>query len=906
MTVKIADYTFASGELSLRLSMRGDIEAYPQGAKLLQNLFVDFRGGVVSRPGLEWVGAARGRGRNVAFQLSDEDGGGFILEFTDHQFRVVQEGSYVYEPAKAVTAVFGATLTVPGHGWSIDDWINVEGTDYRIATIVGDDVSVVTQWGIAPNLSGATEAARLFEQATPFPVELLQQLRFAQNGRELVVTHSSIPPYLIIFNGLTDWVVQEPLWSGSGSPPAGLDLNASTSGSAWYVYAVSAVIDGAETAACQAEAVQSAQMSQTAGAYIRATWNQVTDADYYIVYRSREKNREPSLGEELGFVGRVYGTEFVDQNVTPDFKKTPLRYRNPFASRPITKVNVTAEGSGYDYTTQVTISDPTGSGAAASATLTTVTVGTPPTESRGIGSIIMQNGGSGYTNPSVAITGSGSGATAEAVVGEVDVFPLCAARFQQRMVFAGSPAFPQTVYGSRPGDFYNFSYTIPTDSSDAYEHTLDTNNTSPVRFMLQAVSGLMLFTAEAVYEMRGDATGRAITPLRVQASPQMSVGCSEVRPLVIDNDVIFQQARGTSVRSLSYNPVSNMYMVKDLTVLASHLLRHYSIVDWVSAPEPHKQVVCARADGRLLYFVYFPAEKIFAWSWGETCGKVLSLATVFESGRNVIYALVERWINNQRVVYQERFTDRDWHSVQDTFAVDAGLRRVGNIHTSSIRLERLTSGEIAVDTSVSLEAGQLIVADYGRFEVLSQTRARELVPPKSGWSCQGPLEFDNFRVLSKTSVVSGLLHLEGAEVQLLVDGDVHTPKRVVDGAVSLDYPGWEVVVGLGYTCRLETLPIDTMNPVVHSRKRRHFGAALRLFESRGLAVGPSWDKLDVIKERDLGRLSESGNIKTGLANLRLRGRWSSDATVCVEQHNPLPMSVLGLVVDVSFGDDDEA
>ena len=906
MSAKVIQFTFAAGEVSARVLMRGDIEAYTQAAKQLNNVFIDYRGGVVSRPGMEWIGLAPGRGRNVAFQLSGTDGGGLVLEFTDQRFRVVSEGSYVYETAKPVTAVAEATLTVPGHGWAVGDWLNVLGADYKIVSATADTVTVEDMWGAAPDLAGATEAARLFEQATPFTANVLQELRFSQNGRELVATHTSIPPHRIVFNGLTDWVVEEPPWAGSGSPPTGLSLYANAPGSTWYVYAVAAVIDGIETVPCAPRTVESAQMSQDEDAYIRVTWDAVPNADYYIIYRGREQNTEPTLGEELGFAGRAFATQFVDQNIAPDFKKTPLVHNNPFASRAIVKVNVTAPGGGYDYNTTVTISDPTGSGAAASATLTTVATGSPPVETKGIGTVRLQQGGSGYTAPTVTISGAGTGAIAEAVVGEEAVWPLCSARFQQRMVFAGSNAYPQRVFGSRPQDYYNFNYSIPTVDSDAYEHDLDATSVSQVKFMLPAVNGLLLFTTKTVFEMRGDATGRAITPLRVQASPEMSVGCSNVHPLEIDNDVIFQQARGTSVRSLAYNPVSNMYVVKDLTVLAPHLLRHYPIVSWVSAPEPHRLVIAARRDGRLLFFTYFPAQKIFGWTQGETCGRVLSLATVFEAGHNVTYALVERFINGRWVVFQEHFVDREWHSIFDVFAVDAGLRRTGVQHTATLKLTPQADGTVLIDTSVSLTPGDLIVADYGRFEVTSPTTGKVLAEPKQGWPCAGAYEVSQFTVFAQTTEIDGLGHLEGEQVQVFVDGDVQTPKTVVGGKITLDLPGWEVVVGLGYTCRIETLPIDTYNPAVQSRRRRHFRAALRVFESRGIYVGPSWDKLDEVKERDLGRLAETGDIQTRIVSLPVRGSWDKDATICVEQRFPLPLTVLGLVIDLAFGDDDEA
>jgi hypothetical protein len=58
------------------------------------------------------------------------------------------------------------------------------------------------------------------------------------------------------------------------------------------------------------------------------------------------------------------------------------------------------------------------------------------------------------------------------------------------------------------------------------------------------------------------------------------------------------------------------------------------------------------------------------------------------------------------------------------------------------------------------------------------------------------------------STVNGLDHFNGLEVTAVSDGRVCEPKTVVDGAIALDVPGWEVHAGLPYEGWLVTMPLD--------------------------------------------------------------------------------------------------
>lgn len=64
------------------------------------------------------------------------------------------------------------------------------------------------------------------------------------------------------------------------------------------------------------------------------------------------------------------------------------------------------------------------------------------------------------------------------------------------------------------------------------------------------------------------------------------------------------------------------------------------------------------------------------------------------------------------------------------------------------------------------------------------------------------------RPIEAGNVVTGLEHLEGMVVTIKVGDAVHPDKTVVGGQITLDYSGTLAIVGLTYTSRLKTLPLD--------------------------------------------------------------------------------------------------
>ena len=154
------------------------------------------------------------------------------------------------------------------------------------------------------------------------------------------------------------------------------------------------------------------------------------------------------------------------------------------------------------------------------------------------------------------------------------------------------------------------------------------------------------------------------------------------------------------------------------------------------------------------------------------------------------------------------------------------------------------------------------------------------------------------------SSVSGLWHLEGKAVQILADGAVHPARTVAGGAVTLNDTYGVVHVGLAYASDLKTLPLalEGAPAAGQYRTKNVNGVALRVTQSSLVKAGPSFAKLTEYPARDHTDPYDSPPaLRTGELRFAIGPNWNADGAVCLRQDQPLPLTVLGIALDVATG-----
>jgi len=151
------------------------------------------------------------------------------------------------------------------------------------------------------------------------------------------------------------------------------------------------------------------------------------------------------------------------------------------------------------------------------------------------------------------------------------------------------------------------------------------------------------------------------------------------------------------------------------------------------------------------------------------------------------------------------------------------------------------------------------------------------------------------------TVIYGLTHLEGKTVSILADGNVHPQRVVTDGAITLDRAASVVHVGLTYISDFETLEIANAQQETRSKNKIINHVSLIVENSRGIWVGPDVDNLTEAKRDQYTAYTDAILETTGLLDLRIQADWSKAGRIFARQVDPLPMSILAVIPEVTYG-----
>ena len=416
-------------------------------------------------------------------------------------------------------------------------------------------------------------------------------------------------------------------------------------------------------------------------------------------------------------------------------------------------------------------------------------------------------------------------------------YPACVTFFEQRLVFAGTTAQPQTLFFSRSADYENFDdqYHQTVADDDAIVYTIASNQVNAIRF-LTATRTLIIGTAGGEFAVNGAGVGEAITPTNILINKQSNHGAANVDGIAVGNATLFLQRAKRKIRELAYNFDVDGYVAPDLTILAEHITES-GITQMAYQEEPNSIVWCVRADGQLLGFTYQREQQVTAWhrhifggsfgSGNAVCESVEVLPT--DNSEYQVWVIVKRTINGATKRYVEYLHNQDFDETDDT-----------------------------------------------SFNYLDSQ-----------------LAYNG----SATTTISGLDHLEGEEVSILADGATHPNKTVSSGAITLDRSSTKVKVGLPYVSLLQTMRIDagSQNGTSQSKTKRIYEITARLYESIGIEIGPDLDNMERIPFRSSANLMDSGvNVFTGDKDIEFRGNYETDGFIFVRQNQPLPLTVLSL------------
>lgn len=924
---KLIQPSFAGGEVSPSVAARVDLSKRAVAVERAENFFVRVTGGMESRPGLKFVAEAKTTGitRLIPFEFNTEQT--YILELGDQYMRFytyggqILSGGSTYEIATPYVAAdlfalefaqSGDVMTIVHPNYAPRELVRITNTNWTLTEIsFAPSQAAPTALALTNNY---TQTGDISAVTKANPAVVTSTGHGLSTGAEILITGVVGMTEL---NGNTYRIV---IIDGDTFRLDGIDSKSYsnyTSGGVWILngdtlkYKVTA--NNRDTFEESLSGLSSTTISITG----------VTQAKPAVVTLSGAHNLE--YGDEIYIDGVVGMTQLNGRRYLVFDAPTSTTIELMNTSRaPIDSTGYTAYTSGG--TIQTAFVTTTSTAQQWDNTLSWTAAADADTyniyraDDNGVFGFIGRVDINTFHDVFIeADTGDTAPLAANPFEEGAGFWPSTTGFFQQRQIYANSDAFPNRFWMTQTGVFYNFATSIPLRDDDAIIATLAARRINEIRHIIP-LSDLVLLTTGAEFRVKG-AGDAAFTPSTINIKPQSYYGSTALRPIVA-GDVALYMAPGNFIRELSYEFATDKFTGRDITVMARHLLDYNDIVDWSFAPSPYDLIWMVRDDGTALVLTYQNEQEVYAWTRATTLGDFKSVAVVREGDKDIAYFLVQRTISGTVKQFVERLDEREFADLQDASCVDAGLTLDVPITITNMTAadpvvvtapaHGLSNGDI-VDISDVLEVSsnntrrEVASADYtgtGFTVANATTNTFELNLNGSGYDGSGFAAYSSGGVARKAvTTLSGLSHLEGAEVVAAANGYAETGLVVSGGSVTLSTPASRVHIGLPYTCQMITLPISTYGGpnIVDKRTMNINRLTVQVERTMGMWTGPS---TDLMREAKFGLPSAYGQplpMVTEDVQVTLKGDWSKEKRVVIEQRSPLPMTILSITPDVAVG-----
>lgn len=497
-------------------------------------------------------------------------------------------------------------------------------------------------------------------------------------------------------------------------------------------------------------------------------------------------------------------------------------------------------------------------------------------------------------------------------------YPGAVSYFEQRRCFAGTTNEPQKIWMTKSGTESNLSYGLPIRDDDRIEFRVAAREANTIRHIVP-LTQLLLLTGSAEWRV-SSLNSDEITPTTISVRPQSYIGSSNVQPVIINNALVYCSARGGHVRELGYNWQASGFITNDLSIRSAHLFDNFEITDMAFAKAPLQMVWFVSNSGMLLGLTYAPEQQIGAWHKHDTDGVFESCTVVAEGNEDRLYVVVKRTINGQTKRYVERMASRHFESIEGAFFVDSGATYDGtNTSATTVTVSGGTtwgpSDILTITASTPIfsypgtsDANDAIVltdSDGKRYRLtIRSTTSTTVATARVDVTLPTALRNTATALYSfARNTVSGLNWLEGKTVSILADGAVQPQKVVTGGSIAIDRASSIIHIGLPYESDLQSLPLamGIDNGMGQGRYKNVNKAWLRVYQSSGIFIGPDVDHLVEAKQRTTEPYGTPPELKTQEIQIMLTPSWLDSGQVFVRQSDPLPLSIVGMTLEVAVG-----
>ena len=917
--VSVIATNFTAGELSEELFGRVDIAKYNNGAETLENFMVMPHGGISRRPGTRFVKEVKSsaaKTRLIPFEFSTTQA--YCIELGNLYARFYKEQGAILEANKTISGATKANpcvITATSHGYSNGDEVYItsvvgmtelNGKYYKIKNKATNTFELTDIDDVNINSSAFTTygsagtAARVYTIATTFETDDLFDIQFAQSADVLYLAHPDYAPKKISRTAHTTWTIEDVVYTDGPYQDENLTTTTltpnATTGSAKTITAsaVTGINGGAGFAATDVGRLISIGHQAAAWAASTSYAVGVVKRNSGNVYECIKAGTSAGSGGPSG-----EGDEIVDNNVTWKFLRDG--------------------GIQWGYATVTAFTN---------TTVVVVTVDA------------TFGGTSGETKWRLGAWSGTSG------------YPAAVAFYEQRLFWAGSTEQPQTLWGSKSGDYEN--HTPGTLDDDPVIYTLATDQVNAIRW-LSPGKVMAVGTVGGEFVISGSTTSDPLTPTNVRVVREGTRGSHTHKPVRVDNTVIFIQRQQRKLREFTYAFESDSYQSPDLTILSPQVAKG-GISEIAYQQEPNTTIWAVKADGQLVGLTYLRDQQVIAWHRHKIGGVSGACTITVSDFANIAAGTVLKFTksNGQTVTFTSEAagsgapTDTDFgfrpNESNNTTAdniftrinahadftvanpaaavvtVEETLRKGAaplTVESSDTARLTTTNQEISIVESLSVIPSsnngeeelwmivQRTVNGVTRryIEFMEATfDTRESSTKKNAFFIDSGLSYNS----TATATISGLDHLEGQTVSILGDGSVYAAQSVTSGGISSLSPAVsEVQIGLSYESIVKTLRPEAGadDGTAQGKTKRVFDLTARFIQTLGAKVSEDGINYDEIQFR-AGSSSMDGSppLFSGDKQIQFRGGWETEGQVYIKQDQPLPIHITAILTRLVTND----
>ncbi len=578
--------------------------------------------------------------------------------------------------------------------------------------------------------------------------------------------------------------------------------------------------------------------------------------------------------------------------------------------------------------------------------------------------------------------------------------------FNERKVLSGQRNNVLDVHFSSTGDRNDFQ---DTGLSDAFSVSVSAEEINGIKHI---VTGKRIFamTPASIYTI--DSGNAVFNGDNIDIDEENVNGCGDVRPIKVDDVILYVEALRSAVRELAYSFDKDGYGTRNLSILAEHMLEQSGIVYTAFSKYPNPVLWCVLANGELISMTYERENDVWGWARHPISGRCKNITSIREGNADVVYAVFAHDLTGGTILTLEQLDTREFEYLDDAVFLDSSKTYstlnapITNIETDEFHAKIKATNSLSVNDDIRIsrvvQSGDYdtIVNGYWRVmwrdtdtvklcertesvkQGLTQTTVSSGYPYPVPLITVDPHGFDaadnnvvyfedvlealgdphdqinniwfRIEIVDATSFVlldlegdyidatswdshllgsgtyqystgvesadvgtyveDGILyttddtfgklwHLEGETVSLLGDGNEETGLVVTNGEVTSASKYGRVHVGIPYTSRIKTLPLETPNSQFAGKFRSINQVVLKLKDTRQVRLGLSESTISefAIREDSEG-WNQATSLFSGDGKYEPTVHTDKAGQVIVEVTAPVPCTIQGIGMEFEVGE----